>query len=299
MLRKSLKDKTVLITGASTGIGLAATRALLFTGVRVVATARESSMHRFSDKWLREDDSLILRPLDVCNYSEIEALVQSINQEWGGVDILINNAGVSYRTVVEHMTAEAEEDQMRINYLGAFHLIRKILPSMRKKGTGHIVNISSVGGMMAMPTMASYSASKFAMEGASESLWYEVRPWGIDVTLVQPGFVFSNAFRKVKKTEAAENAFVDSEDDYHHYYKGMEKFVERLMLQSVTTPERIANRIVRLLYQKNPPLRIAGTPDARFFFLLRRLMPRRIYHYFLYRSLPGIRDWGKRAPKKS
>src|SRR5690606_8275736 len=126
--------------------------------------------------------------------------------KWDGVSILINNAGISYRAVVEHMNDKDEQLQMAVNYFGPVALIRLVLPFMREQGRGKIINISSVSGMLAMPTMASYSASKHALEGVSEALWYEAKPLGVNVSLIQPGFIRSKSFKNVYFTEASEKA---------------------------------------------------------------------------------------------
>jgi len=286
--------KNILVTGASTGIGLALVKELKKdTHFRIIATARNESLHRFQEQRLNESESLIFRQLEICDYQKSTALIEEIEKSFGGVDVLINNAGVSYRSVVEHMTPEAEHHQMMVNYLGAIHLTRCAIPGMRKKRSGHIINISSVGGMMAMPTMSSYSASKFALEGASESLWYELKPWGISVSIIEPGFVRSNSFRRVLMPEAAKTSLEDSSCAYHAYYNNMTAFVEKLMLDSHCTPEKIAKKIIKTMKAKNPPLRVPGGADARFFSLLRRVMPRRLYHWFLYRNLPNIKEWEK------
>ncbi len=206
-------------------------------------------------------------------------------------DILINNAGVSYRSVVEDMSVEDEQTQLQINYLGAMHLIRECLPAMRERRSGRIINVSSVSGMMAMPTMASYSASKFALEGASESLWYELKPWNIHTTLVRPGFINSLAFRKVlysKKRQAQ-----DGPSPYDAHYENMTTFVESIMQRSPCTSESVAKAIFKVARMKRPPLRLPGTTDARIFYFVRRILPRALYHALLYRFLPGIRQWGK------
>ena len=143
--------------------------------------------------------------------------------------------------------------------------------------------------MMAMPTMGSYSASKFALEGASEALWYEMRPWGIHVTLIEPGFVNSESFKRVHYTRRSSN----EQSPYHDYYENMASFVARLMRLSPATPEGIAKLIVDTIERRRPPLRIQATPDALFFSLLRRLLPRTIYHHLLYHSLPGVKRWVK------
>lgn len=284
--------QTILITGASTGIGLALVRLLLPTQHRLIITSRLSSLDRFEEEGFKENDRLMIRPLDVCDFDQGTRLIQEINQRWGGVDVLVNNAGISYRSVVEQMRDVDEEEQMKTNYLGPMHLTREVLPYMRDKKRGHIINVSSVGGMMAMPTMSSYSASKFALEGASESLWYELRPWGITVTLIQPGFVHSNAFQKVRLSPEGKKSLEDENDPYHYDYVSMGRFVEKLMLRSWSTSESIAKIIFKVIHKKKPPLRIQATLDARFFSLLRRLLPRKFYHWFLYRSLPEIKKWG-------
>jgi short-subunit dehydrogenase len=219
-------------------------------------------------------------------------VVEEAAREWGGVDVLINNAGVAYRAVVEHISDEGRWDQMNINFRAPLELIRLVLPRMREKRAGRILNISSVGGMMAMPTMALYSASKFALEGATESLWYEVRPWNIHVSLVQPGFIRSDSFLRTRYTTASEHALGDAANPYHEHYDQMARMIARLMRATRATPARVARVVVRTVMQRRPPLRVAGTWDARVFALLRRVLPRRLYHALLYHQLPSVNAWG-------
>lgn len=284
--------KTILVTGVNSGIGKALFMSLQKTDMRVIGTVRPESLRSFLNLGLQQSDRVLVRTLDICDYAQAEKLVEELNEKFGGVDILVNNAGISYRSVVEHMDIDHEEHQMRVNYLGPFHLIRLVLPKMREKKNGRIINVSSVSGMMAMPTMASYSASKFALEGASEALWYEVKPWNIHVTLIQPGFVNSKSFRNVLSTQAAVAATTTEQDPYHAHYVHMTTFVEKLMLNSFASPEKIAKKIIATIDSRHPPLRASGTPDAWFFYLLRRWIPRFIYHTILYLSLPHIRKWG-------
>ena len=138
----------------------------------------------------------MLRPLDITSADMRGELIANIEAQYGGVDILINNAGFTFRAVVEDVSEEDRLQQMNTNFRSPMELIRLCLPNMRQKRQGKIINISSVGGQMAMPTMAVYSASKHALEGATESLWYELKPWNIKVTLVQPGFINSKGFEK-------------------------------------------------------------------------------------------------------
>jgi hypothetical protein len=203
---------------------------------------------------------------------------------------------VSYRAVVEHVTDDEAVAQMATNFFGPMALARLVLPHMRAQRFGRIINVSSVGGMTAMPTMAMYSASKFALEGASESLWYEARPWGINVTLIRPGFINSDAFLKVYYTDQGMASLADPSEPYHRHYFNMNELIEALMTLTFHRPEDVAETIVATIEHPNPPLRVAGTWDAAVFELLRRLLPARLYQMLLYAGLPHVWEWGDLAP---
>ena len=282
----------VLVTGCASGIGLALARRLAtWRDARIVATARATSLARLADAGLEEGERFWIRPLDVTQNSERRRVVAEIDERWGGVDVLVNNAGLTFRSVYEHLQPDEIREQLEVNFIGPMDLARLVLPTMRRKQCGHIINVSSVGGMMAMPTMGVYSASKFALEGASESLWYELQPWNVYVTLVQPGFIHSDSFRNVRWSRSAVALRDVESDDYHEVYHSMAPFIDRLMEWAWATPDVVARRIVRTIERRHPPLRISATIDARVFYMLRRLMPRRLYHAFLYRRLPNVRRW--------
>lgn len=286
----------VLITGASTGLGLAMARRLLASGQwTLVLTARAPSLGRFALQGITEGPHVKLRPLDVRDVEQRIDIIDEIEESMGGLDVLINNAGYSVRAVVEHVTEEDRLDQMEVNFQAPMELIRLALPGMRARRRGRIINISSVGGMMAMPTMSVYSASKFALEGACEALWYEVRPWNILVTLVEPGFINSDGFEKVRWTAQSRDAMDHAAMAYHAHYQHMSSFIGRIMLWAPATPDRVAARVERIMTQPAPPLRKPATLDAWFFSWLRRLLPRGLYHRLLYAMLPGIRHWGRTA----
>lgn len=287
----------ILITGCGNGIGLSlASLFFKYTQYRVVITARKKHMDRLKQRF-PESDRFLVRDLDITNIENQKTLVAEISELWSCVDIIINNAGISYRSVVEHMTYEDEVVQMSTNYMGPMSLIRLALPGMRDKGRGKIINISSVSGMLAMPTMSSYSASKYALEGASESLWYEMRPFGIDVSMIQLGFVRSDSFENVYYTQQAK---IEEKEGgpYSAYYNSMKPFVTRLMKWSRTTPDQVAKLVLDVVQTRRPPLWVPATIDAEFFYYLRRLMPRRLLHPFLFYMLPGARKWGKNYTHK-
>lgn len=286
-------QKIVLITGSGSGIGLALAK-LLANNERfiVVATARPLALKELLNSGLKENDRFLMRPLDVLSSNSRKILLRQLQARWGGCDVLVNNAGISFRSSIEDMDSSEEELQMATNYFAPLALIREVVPEMRRRRCGQIINVSSVGGMMAMPTMGSYSASKFALEGATEALWYELKPWGISVNLIQPGVINSNSFRKVYRSGKSR-----SDSAYAKYYSNMEKFIETLMTNSLATSNSVAQKMCRLIENGGGPLRVPATIDAHVFSLLRRLLPRELYHRVLFRCLPHIRDWvGENEP---
>ena len=291
---EGIKTDVVLVTGASAGLGLAISHRLIQTGHRLILTARSESMQRFVEAGIEDGERIWLRPLDVTHEADRRQVIAEADAKWGGIDVLINNAGVAYRAVVEHVQDSERRAQMDVNFRGPMELVRLVLPGMRRKRYGRIINLSSVGGMMAMPTMAVYSASKFALEGATEALWYEVRPWNIKVSLIQPGFIHSNSFERTRYTELSTRASVSEEDPYFAHYLHMTNFIRRCMQTASSTSDDVAKVVLKTMQRKNPPLRIAGTMDAWLFGAMRRLLPRRLYHEVLYRGLPKVGTWGRR-----
>lgn len=288
------RQRVVLITGASTGLGLALVKELSQSSrYHVIATARQSSLHRFKSEGVVESQNLWIRPLDVLSQIERDSVIREANEKLGGIDVLVNNAGYCLRSVVEQVNETERLKQIDTNFRAPMALIRGVLPHMRKKRAGHIINLSSVGGMMAMPTMSIYSASKFALEGATEALWYEVRPWNINVCLIQPGFINSDSFKNVKLSRESRKSIQDKNNPYYYHYKSMAPFIEKMMNLSPATPETIAQKIRKVIESQNPPLRVPVTIDAYIFGILRKILPRGFYHAMMYYSLPKVFRWGE------
>jgi len=289
---ESKEPPVVLITGCGSGLGYALTKLLYEkSNFRVIATARSAESVAKLRGEFHESERFKILELDIVNQIQRDQVVAGIFSMWKSIDVLINNAGISYRSVIEHMDEESELKQLEVNYLSPLAIIRLVIPSMREKGFGKIINVSSVSGMVAMPTMASYSASKHALEGATEALWYELRPFGISVSLVQPGFIKSNSFEKVYYSQKAKLS-QKLEGPYADYYSNMDAFIKKLMHKSTVSPEQIAMIILNLIKEPHPPLWVPVTPDAKLFFWIRKILPRRIFHRFMFLFLPNVRYWG-------
>jgi len=170
------------ITGCSTGFGRELASHLLGLGYRTVVTARNPA----DVKDLATKGEALPLKLDVTDQSQIDAAIKAAEKQFGGIDVLVNNAGIGYFAAVE----ESEEKEVRrmfeINVFGMSRMIKAVLPGMRQRRKGFIVNISSVGGLRSFPSLGFYNATKFAVEGLSEALWQEVEPLGVKVMLVEP-----------------------------------------------------------------------------------------------------------------
>lgn len=292
-MKRSFKPRKeiVLITGCSSGLGHAlAERLIESKNYKVVVTAREGSFARLKTMFSESEDVMLCR-LDVTRDDQISEIVNEVCLHWGGIDVLVNNAGICYRSVIEHMDIVAEMTQLKTNYLGPMSLVRSILPIMREQGGGKIINVSSVSGMVSMPTMASYSASKHALEGASEAMWYECRPYGIKVTLVEPGFINSDSFKHVVYSKKAELS-VNLNGPHSEYYESMTPFIESLMRRTFATPQGIAKKIEKLIETESPPLRVRVTWDAKIFALIKKLLPSSLFHHIMFLFIPGTKHWG-------
>lgn len=283
----------VLLTGASTGLGLALTRLLMEaeSATHLVLTARSTSMKRFAEQGISESPRVWLRALDVTDGPQRQRVVREIEEELGGVDVLINNAGITYRTVAEYATSLELSHQMAVNYEGPMALAGLVLPRMRERRRGRIIQISSASGLVAMPTMGLYSASKFALEAASEAMYYEVRPFGVQVSLVLPGFINSRSYLESIVGDLSQRATREPSDPYHPHFVHMNSLIEKMMRFVRATPQTVARRVVETMNRKRAPLRVLATVDARLLWWFRRYVPHPLNIWLTYRMLPGQRSW--------
>jgi len=236
-----------LITGCSTGFGREIARAALEAGHSVVVTARNAgAVQEFVDEF---GDRAVAVALDVTDAGQIAAAVSAADDAFGGIDVLVNNAGHGYLSAVE----EGEDTEVRklfdVNYFGAVNMIKAVLPAMRARGSGHIVNISSMTGLVANPPNAYYSSTKFALEAVTEALATEVRPMGIKVTAIEPGaFRTDWASRSMKEsgTPIADYTDVAARKDL------IKQFADHLP----GDPRKVAEAVLTVTKLDDPPLRL-------------------------------------------
>jgi NAD(P)-dependent dehydrogenase (short-subunit alcohol dehydrogenase family) len=190
-MSEAIKDRVAIVTGSTKGIGLGIARALLAEGAKVAISSRHSGeVHALVAELERSHPGRVLgAECDVRREADVAALFDAVDRSWGGLDFLVNNAGIGLFKNVEEIALEEWNAVLETNLTGVFLCTRAAIPRMRKRGAGFIVNISSLAGRNAFPTAAAYNTSKFGLNGFSEALMQEVRHDGIRVSYVMPGSV--------------------------------------------------------------------------------------------------------------
>lgn len=246
--------KTMLITGVSSGFGRALAKESLAAGYRVVGTVRSEQAKQTFESF--DAANAFGRILDVTDFDSVERVVADIEESAGPVDILVNNAGYGHEGIMEESSLDEMRRQFDVNVFGAVAVMKSVLPYMRKRRSGHILNITSMGGFITMPGIAYYCGSKFAMEGISEVVGKEVKPFGIRVTAVAPG-----SFR----TEWAGHSMVRtprSIADYDALFNPIRKGREEKSGQQLGDPAKAARAMLMAIESDNPPSHLLLGSDA-------------------------------------
>ncbi|NJM93397.1 MAG: SDR family oxidoreductase [Cytophagales bacterium] len=253
---------TILVTGASSGIGKATAKYFHQKNWNVIATMRKPE----NEKDLREDNRLILLPLDVENSASIKNAVQVGIAHFGKIDVLLNNAGYGACGPLEAGTDQEIKRQYNVNLFGVIDCIKEILPHFKANKSGTIINITSIGGLMTLPLFGIYNSSKFALEGLSEGLWYDLQPFGIKVKIVEPGGI------KTDFAGRSMNIFDISQfPEYAEFSKSIvEKFTSPQYSKNFGTPEMVASVIYTAATDNSATLRYLAGKDAKQFWFVRR-----------------------------
>jgi NAD(P)-dependent dehydrogenase (short-subunit alcohol dehydrogenase family) len=247
-------SKTLLITGVSSGFGRALAQEALAVGHKVVGTVRSAQAKR--DFESLSANAAWGRILDVTDFDAIDGVVAEIEANVGPIDVLLNNAGYGHEGIVEESSLAEMRQQFDVNVFGAVAMMKAVLPFMRERRRGHILNITSMGGYITMPGIAYYCGSKFALEGISEALGHEVKPFGIAVTAVAPGsFRTDWAGRSMTRTPR-------SIADYDAIFDPIRKAREEKSGKQLGDPRKAARAMLAAIDADHPPMHLLLGSDA-------------------------------------
>ncbi|HEX3436678.1 MAG TPA: SDR family oxidoreductase [Pseudacidobacterium sp.] len=265
------KSRVWFITGASTGFGRKLAEAALAKGDRVVATARKEKT--VADLEQQHPDRARAVRLDVTDTAQVKASVQAAIDAFGRIDVLVNNAGYGLFGAIEEVSDAQIRQQFETNLFGLLNVTRAVLPLLREQKSGHILNITSVGGQVSFPIAGLYHGTKYAIEGISESLAKEMAPFGIKVTIIEPGGF---------KTDFATRSLIRAEriEAYQPLYEGLLKAFEGGVYGD---PARAAQAMIQVVETDEPPLRLALGTDA--LHLIREKLNSELEEYKRWESL--------------
>jgi NAD(P)-dependent dehydrogenase (short-subunit alcohol dehydrogenase family) len=251
-----MTDKKVwLVTGAGRGMGVDIARSALAAGNAVVATARNAEAVTAA---LSQNDDLLAVMLDITDPTDAEAAVRAAVDRFGRIDVLVNNAGNFYAGYFEEISPEQMRAQVETNLFGPMNLTRAVLPVMRNQRSGHVITITSTAGLVGQEFCAAYATSKFGLEGWMESLRFDLEPYGIHTTIVEPGF-----FRTDLLVEDSSMIWPElSIDDYAERTAQTKAGWQSMNGQQPGDPAKLAVALVTLAGEENPPLRWVAGADA-------------------------------------
>lgn len=246
--------KVWFITGAGRGLGIDIAKAALDAGHFVVATGRDT---KAVEEAVGKTTNLLTVKLDITKISEVEAATKAAMETFGRIDVLVNNAGNFQAGYFEDLSVEDIEKQMATNFFGPLNVTRAVLPIMRKQGSGHVVTISSTAGLYGVEFGSAYAASKFAIEGWMKSLDPEVAPFGINTTIVNPGFFRTDLLSK-KSMKFGSN----QTEAYKERRQQNEKGWSGMAGTQGGDPKKLAQALIKIAAEAKPPKRFMAGADA-------------------------------------
>ena len=275
-------EKIALVTGSSSGIGLETSLALARNGFYTFATMRDlKKSEKIKEKIENENLTMEILELDVDNDQSVNTAVKTILEKKERIDVLVNNAGYGMWGTVEDVSMNEFKEQFETNFFSIIRLIQKVSPVMRKQGSGTMINVSSVAGRIGFPVSPAYISSKFALEGLSESLRFELMPFGVNVVIIEPGVIKTNFFNSMKLSEKSQQDSV---------YKDItEKVISgvKMMAEMGTHPNEVANTVVKVLKEEKPLPRYVVGNDAMMFLEAKKMKTDIEFENYLKKELYG------------
>jgi len=253
-MKNNKEGKVWLITGAGRGMGVDIAKAALQAGNKVVATGRNTDRVA---KAIGASENLLVVKLDVTKTADAEAAVKAGVDKFGRIDVLVNNAANFVAGFFEELTQEQISQQLQTSLIGPMIVTRAVLPVMRKQRSGHVISISSTAGLTSFDFCSAYSASKFGLEGWMQALQVEVAPFGINTTIVNPGF-----FRTELLTEESTKYADHPIEDYKERREQQMQFWKGANGQQSGDPTKLAEALIKIASEEKPPLRFIAGADA-------------------------------------
>jgi NAD(P)-dependent dehydrogenase (short-subunit alcohol dehydrogenase family) len=278
----SMPDKIAIVTGSSSGIGLLTVIELAKNGFKVVASMRDLERRARLDEAAASAQvtgQLDLRRLDVTDFDAIPVFVEQVAHDYGRIDVLVNNAGFAVAGFAEDMKLDEIRLQFETNFFGQVALTQAVLPTMRRQHSGHIIMVSSISGLHGALSISSYSASKFALEGWSESLRLEMNALGIKVVLVEPGSFQTDIWTR---NVLIGQKTLDGSSPNRTRGEKMKGVIQKIRKRD---PVEVARLIARIARDPNPRLRYLVGPDAHIQLWLKRVLPWKWHERLLARLL--------------
>jgi len=250
-----MKNKKVwFVTGAGRGMGVDIVKAALAAGHEVVATGRDTAG---VEKAVGKSGNLMVVKLDITRLADAEAAMKAALERFGQIDVLVNNAGNFFAGYFEELAPEEIEKQISTNLIGPMNVTRAILPVMRKRRSGHIITISSLAGLVGFEFGSAYAASKFGLEGWMECLQPEVAPFGINTTLVNPGF-----FRTDLLSDRSTTYSTHPIEDYKERREQLLAWWKTQAGKQTNDPAKLADALIKIASEDKPPRRFVAGADA-------------------------------------
>ena len=262
----------VLVTGGTEGLGKATSLLLAAEGYRVFAGGRNAAKRAALDADAKKGNlPLQTLEMDVTDDASVDRAIGAIHEEAGPVDILINNAGIALAAVIEEITIEDFRKQFETNFFGIVRVTQRVLPEMRERRRGRVINMSSVAGRMSSPVLGPYSSSKHAVEAMSDSLRLELLPFGVHVILIEPGYIRSDMERAA--TELSSRYVGGAQKSpYAAVYAGFQQGWGNMTKDSKSKPEDCARVILGAIRANTPKARYTVTREATMVMLMRRFL---------------------------
>jgi len=275
-------EKVAVVTGTSSGIGFETSLALAREGYFTYATMRDTTKsNKIKEIAQKENLKISILELDVDDEKSVKSAIAQILDQKQRIDVLVNNAGWGLWGCVEDVSVDEFKEQFETNFFSIIRLIQEVAPTMRKQGSGTIVNVSSVVGRIGFPASPAYISSKFALEGLSESMRFEFAPFGVDVIIIEPGVIKTNFMKNMKMAKKSELDTV---------YKDITTKVVsgvKMMVEMGTPPKEVANTIVKAIKDKKPLPRYVVGNDALMFLEVKKSKTDIEFENYLKKELYG------------